>query len=305
MASVQGWGRETWGSGAWSAYAPLAVTGNGLTSSTTTPTVVTDQIISVTGLGTTLSIGDATAVGIANADPTGEELTSTVGDYTINTDHIFAITGVGATSSLGDTTESVEIRTGWNRDTDITTGAAIGWGDQQWGASGGSFAVSGNSLTISQGEETITTDQNISVTGTSLTSSIGTFAIAADGNITISPASEHQLTASVNDVDAAAEWVVYATGNSLTLSEGDVGTSVFVTGNSLTLSQGDATQETSYEAPSVEATSSVGTLNIVINVDFTLTGVSVTSSTGTLRGTFWSEVDDSQTAVWVEVDKAA
>ena len=305
MASVQGWGRETWGSGAWSAYAPLAVTGNGLTSSTTTPTVVTDQIISVTGLGTTLSIGDATAVGIANATPTGEELTSTVGDYTINTDHIFAVTGVGATSSLGDTTESVEIRTGWNRDTDITTGASIGGGDQQWGASGGSFAVSGNSLTISQGEETITTDQNISVTGTSLTSSIGTFAISADGNITISPASEHQLTASVNDVAADAEWVVYATGNNLTLSEGDVGTSVFVTGNSLTLSQGDATQETSYEAPSVEATSSVGTLNIVINVDFTLTGVSVTSSTGTLRGTFWSEVVDSQTAVWVEVDKAA
>ena len=305
MASVQGWGRETWGSGAWSAYAPLAVTGNGLTSSTTTPTVVTDQIISVTGLGTTLSTGTATAVGIANATPTGEELTSTVGDYTINTDHIFAITGVGATSSLGDTTECAEIRVGWNRDTDITTGAAIGWGDQQWGASGGAFAVSGNSLAISQGDETITTDQNITPTGASLTSSIGTFAIAADGNITISPASEHELTASVNDVTANAEWVVYATGNSLTLSEGDVGTSVFVTGNSLTLSQGDATQETLYEAPSVEATSSIGTLNIVTNVDFTLTGVSATSSTGTLRGTFWQEVDDSQTAVWVEVDKAA
>ena len=305
MASVSGWGRETWGSGAWSAYAPLAVTGNGLTSSISTPTVTTEQILTATGNGLTSSTNDVTVTTITNVNASGNPLTSTVGDYIINTDHIFAITGVGATSSLGDTTESVEIRTGWNRDTDITTGAAIGWGDQQWGASGGSFAVSGNSLTLSQGEETVTTDQNISVTGTSLASSIGSFAIAADGNITISPASEHQLTASVNDVLAEAEWVVYLTGNSLTLSEGDVGTSVFVTGNSLALSQGDATQETLYEAPSVEATSSLGTVNIRINVDFTLTGVSATSTTGTLRGTFWSQVDDSQTAVWVEVDKAA
>jgi hypothetical protein len=46
-------------------------------------------------------------------------------------------------------------------------------------------------------------------------------------------------------------------------------------------------------------------LNIQTDVTFTITGVSATSSTGTLRGTFWQEVDDSQTAVWVEVDKAA
>ena len=67
MASVQGWGRLTWGSGTWGQYAPVEATGVSLTSSTTTPTVVTEQIISVTGLGTTLSTGDATAVGIANA----------------------------------------------------------------------------------------------------------------------------------------------------------------------------------------------------------------------------------------------
>jgi len=38
----------------------------------------------------------------------------------------------------------------------------------------------------------------------------------------------------------------------------------------------------------------------------TLTGVSVTSSTGTLQGTFWSAVDDSNPDIsWTEVHKAA
>ena len=73
----------------------------------------------------------------------------------------------------------------------------------------------------------------------------------------------------------------------------------------MTSNIGDAGQESSYAATGNLLTSSPGTLNIRTDVVFTATGVSVTSSTGTLRGTFWQEVDDSQTAVWVEVDKAA
>ena len=53
MASIQGWGRETWSSGAWNEQAPVSVTGNGLTSSLGTETVATDQNISVTGVGLT------------------------------------------------------------------------------------------------------------------------------------------------------------------------------------------------------------------------------------------------------------
>ena len=73
----------------------------------------------------------------------------------------------------------------------------------------------------------------------------------------------------------------------------------------MTLNLGDAGQETSYLAPNVSATASIGALNIQTDVVFTATGNSATISLGTLRGTFWQEVDDSQTAVWVEVDKAA
>ena len=74
----------------------------------------------------------------------------------------------------------------------------------------------------------------------------------------------------------------------------------------MTASLGDETQETSYEAPSVSATASTGTVSIRTDVSFTITGVSATSTTGTLQGTFWSVVDDSNSDIsWTEVHKAA
>ena len=55
-------------------------------------------------------------------------------------------------------------------------------------------------------------------------------------------------------------------------------------------------------APSEEATTSVGQVNVEGSAVFTITGVSATSSTGTLGGIFWSVVDDSNSALtWKEV----
>ena len=66
MASVQGWGRLTWGSGAWNEYAPVTATGEGLTSSTEDVTIVTDQVISVSLDELTSTAGNAVATGIAD-----------------------------------------------------------------------------------------------------------------------------------------------------------------------------------------------------------------------------------------------
>jgi hypothetical protein len=308
MASVQGWGRLTWGSGAWDEYAPVDATGNGLTSSTTTPTVVTDQVISVTAAGLTSSVGTATGTGIANATPSGVVATwQPIGTYIVQSDYIFPITGTSATSSEGDVTTTVEIRAGWNRAKDITTGATIGWGDQQWGASGGSYAVSGEALTATSGTgSTVTTDQIISPTANGLTTSIGTYSITGDAGITIVAASEPELDVYTGSVAISISPTVEPAGQVGTTAVGDVLTSIFVTGVSATISEGDAVQETSYMAPSEEATVSIGTLNIQTDVTFTLTGVSATSSTGTLGGIFWSEVDDSNSSMsWTEVHKAA
>ena len=308
MASVQGWGRLTWGSGAWNEYAPVEATGEGLTSSTEDVTIVTDQVISVSLNQLTSNTEDVTATGIANATPGGNELEwKPIGTYVVQSDYIFPITGTSATSSEGDVTTTVEIRAGWNRSKDITTGAAIGWGDQQWGASGGSYAVTGEDLTATSGTgSTVTTDQILSPTADGLTTSIGTYSITGDAGITIVAASEPELDSYTGSVSIAISPTVEPAGQVGTSAVGDVLTSIFVTGVSATASEGDATQETSYMAPSEEATTSVGTVNIEGSAVFTITGVSATSSTGTLGGIFWSEVDDSNSSLsWTEVHKAA
>ena len=311
MASVQGWGRLTWGSGAWNEYAPVEATGEGLTSSTEDVTVVTDQIITIDVASTnelTSTAGNAVATGIANATPGGNELEwQPIGTYIVQSDYIFPITGTSATSSEGDVTTTVEIRAGWNRSKDITTGATIGWGDQQWGASGGSYAVTGEDLTATSGTgSTVTTNQILSPTAEGLTSSIGTYSITADAEVTVVAASEPELDADTGDVSISISPTVEPAGQVATSSVGDVLTSIFVTGVSATASEGDVIQETSYMAPSEEAETDVGSVSIQTDVSFTLTGVSATSSTGTLGGIFWSQVDDSNSSIsWTEVHKAA
>jgi hypothetical protein len=306
MASIQGWGRETWNSGAWSEQAPVSVTGNGLTSSLGTETVTTDQNISVTGIGLTSTAGTITATGIAEVNPTGIALTASLGEESLSTDQNISVTGLGTTLSVGNETTSVTKTTGWNRDTDINTGNSIGWSEQQWGAVGLSQALTGQALTASLGDESSATDQNISVTGLGTTSAIGTFSISGDGAITVVAGAETAMQSAVGTAEADPEFVVFPTGNQLTSNTGDVLTSVEITGLGMTSSLGDEEQETSYEAPSVSATSNAGTVNIRTDVSFTITGNSVTSATGTLQGTFWSQVDDSNSDIsWTEVHKAA
>ena len=306
MASVQGWGRLTWGSGAWNEYAPVDATGEGLTSSTEDVTVVTSSVISVSLDELTSTAGDATITGAVIVNASGTNLVATwqpIGTYIVQSDYIFPITGDYATSYEGDVTTTVEIRAGWNRSKDITTGAAIGWGDQQWGASGGSYAVTGEDLTATSGTgSTVTTDQILSPTAEGLTSSIGTYSITGDAGITIVAASEPELDSYTGSVAISISPTVEPAGQVGTSAVGDVLTSIFVTGVSATASEGDATQETSYMAPSEEATTSVGQVNVEGSAVFTITGVSATSSTGTLGGIFWSVVDDSNSALtWKEV----
>mgnify|MGYP001451441563 FL=1 len=74
MATVQGWGRRTWNSGAWNTFAPVAATGNGLTSSLGSSTLTGDCNITLTGIGTTSTTGTAVATGVAVATATGNAI---------------------------------------------------------------------------------------------------------------------------------------------------------------------------------------------------------------------------------------
>jgi hypothetical protein len=302
IASSFGWSNGAWGNGDNS----VSVTGIALTSSQGEETVTGTASITLPSVSLTATAGDAVATGAVDATPSGIALTSSFGSLTITTDQNISVTGIGMTSSLGDESVAVTKATGWNRDTDINTGSSIGWGDQQWGAVGLSQAVTGQALTASLGDESLSTDQNISVTGLGTTSSIGTFSISGDGQTTVVAGSETAMQSSVGTAEADPEFVVFPSGNALTSTVGTVETSIFVTGVGLTSSLGDETQETIYEAPSVSAESRTGDVSVIVSVDFTPTGLSVTSSTGTLQGTFWNQVDDSNSAIsWTEVHKAA
>ena len=65
MASVQGWGRQTWNSGAWNTFAPVDATGNGLTSSLGSLTLTGDCNITLSGIGVTSALGTAVGTGVA------------------------------------------------------------------------------------------------------------------------------------------------------------------------------------------------------------------------------------------------
>jgi hypothetical protein len=372
MASLQGWGRETWGSGAWGEYAPVAATGDGLTSSAAAPAITGDCNITLSGVYGTSTAGTATAEGIANVTVVqSQTLTSSTNDVTTTADAIVSPTANGLTSSLGEESVHTAVQQGWGRGYNQATGTEIGWGDNLWGTLTTSYALTGASATTSAGDAVASADVDITVTGQGATStagamipfafpsgvqaatSIGSYSITADATITVVAASEPELDASTGEVLIAISPGVYPTGEVLTGSLGsstitgdcnvtltaagltsslgeetiniDVDVSVTgerlfssvgdvtatadftitVTGQAMTSNLGDAGQESSYAATGNLLTSSPGTLQISTDVSFTATGNSATISTGTLRGTFWQEVDDSQTAVWVEVDKAA
>ena len=297
-----GWGNGAWGNG----NNTVSVTGIGLTSSLGEESVTGTASITLPSVALTSSTGTAVATGIAIASASGNQLTASLGTETVATDQNISVTGIGMTSSLGDETPAVTKTTGWNRDHDINTGSSIGWGNQQWGATGLSQALTGQALTASLGTETITTDQNISVTGNATTSSIGTFSISGDSQVTVVAASEPELDIFVGTAVSTIGKTAFPSGNQLTGSLGTVLTSIEITGLGMTSTLGEESQETIYTAPSVSATISIATLSPTIDVSFTTTGVSATSSTGPLQGTFWNQVDDSNSDIsWTEVHKAA
>ncbi len=313
MASIQGWGRETWGSGAWSEYAPINVTGQSATATVGTgSSVSTDQFIVVLGQYSTATAGDATASGIAFVVPDGQYSTASTDDAILSTSQIISVTLTDEeelTATLGDTTETGTRTTGWNRDTDINTGAAIGWGDQQWGAVGIAQSVSLDALTASTEDvASVTGDANQTLDSQVATwQPLGAYSVSGDNNITIVASPEHAVTTSTEDVTVYIAVEPPITGQYVTASVGDATAPALAqpTGQYVTASPGDLTQETIYTFTGVYSTAILGDAGSAGNADVSATGNQLTSSVGSLRITNWSIVDDSQTADWKNVSLAA
>jgi len=297
--------------------------GNLITSSLGTETVTGSCVVTPTGLGTTASLGEEQASGVFqsgwNRGAAGD--TGTIIGWSDNlwniTEQSYPVIGnslasnTGSMSFQGDVAPTI---TGVQAASAASTpGTSVFVTGVQSTSSIGTFSISGdNNLTIVVTEQgmvsaTGTLPQTVDIPGVSTTSSPGTITMTGDCNLTLTGVS---TTASLGDETATGGATTSVTGNALTLSEGDVtataGATVSVTGIGMTSTIGEASQASVYEAPSVAATISTGVLNIRIDVSFTPTGVSATSNTGNLQGTFWSVVDDSNSAIsWTEVHKAA
>ena len=281
MASVQGWGRQTWNSGAWNTFAPVDATGNGLTSSLGSLTLTGDCNITLTGIGTTSTVGTAVGTGVAEVAATGNAITSTLGTETVTGSSAHTVTGLGLQAQQGDETATGVAQSGWGRGANADTGEEIGWSDNLWNILESEYSVTGNQLSTGLGtvvasasvDPSITTGVGLQAstgvlggfaqaTGVSATSSIGTFSISGDSQLTIVAASEPEMDALVGTVAVEIGKTAFPSGNALSAS---LGTEV-VTGNAIVSPTG------------IGLTSSLGTEGIEIDVNLVGVGGFVTKT---------------------------
>ena len=314
---------STTGTAVATGIAQVNATGNPLTSSLGTETVTANSNVTLTGIGLTSALGEEDATGVPQSgwnrganQVTGQLIGWSDNLYgTLETE--YAVTGVSATSSAGDLAFQGDVAptiTGVELTSAATTpGTSVFVTGVSATSSIGTFSISGdNNTTIVVNEQGLvsragTLPITIDAAPQVITSSLGSSTITGDSNVTLTG---NGTTVSLGDEEASGSAPVDVTGIDVSINTNDViatgGAIVTPTAAGLTSSIGDASQETSYEAPSVSITSAVGTVNITTSVVFTITGNSVTSSVGNLQGTFWSQVDDSNSGIsWTEVHKAA
>ena len=253
-----GWGRKTWGASEWGD--------------------LSDEIVSVSGISGTFSIGSVTNTANADIDVTGIQLTSSQGTTVGGTSALIENPGpvtmsIGVGSStigigvpVGSVSATFSIGTATVDESQLT---GIGWGRKTWGnlAWGGAFSViaTGQTLTSSIGAAIGKTDVSVSVTSAGqLTSTFGSFSLQIDQDITVF-AAEDQLDFTIGSSDLEGDALVEVTSTgSLTGSMGTtvagLKTPVDVTGIQMTSSIGDINLiQTTIEQPSgIQATMSLG-----------------------------------------------
>jgi len=231
-------------------------------------------------------------------DATGVTLTSSVNDVGLILDITASPTGVSATAST-----TIQIREGWNRGLNVGDAliSSFSWNNGAWGNGDNIITVTGNGLTSSLGDETVTGTGSVTLPSVALTSTVDdvtvtTFAFAnPSGNI---------LTASLGTETVATDQNISVTGVSLTSSVGDETQTVTKTtgwnrdhdiNTGAEIGWGDQqwgavglSQALTGQALSV----SLGTETVATDQNISVTGVATTSSIGT-----FSISGDSQVTV--------
>jgi len=285
------WGEEAYGEGAWGVG-----DGTSINLGSTTPrgnavvqvTAVTALTISegtadaapdaeVTGVGMTITSGVGTVTAFANLDITGVQANFTIGNETISAEANVGVTGFQLTGSLGQLQyEAIYTLTG--AQSTLSTGNAFGGevveiqvttaSAQPWGEvtwGDGQWGQSVGTDIGIGGEEVAVPSVEVDVTGIELSSNTGNEAVTGDSNVSLTGIG---LDLQLGDEDAFTNVRINVSGN-------DVGTIV------------------------------IGDYLAGISAEASPTGVTMTSSSGTIGLNAWELVDPGTAPTWTVVDKAA
>ncbi len=254
MAST--WGASTWSSNSWGDD---------------------NNIVSVTGIGATASIGNESIVVDVNPIPTGIGMTSSVGTPTeIITVDVFP-SGISSTANLGIADAGPDaMLQGINFSANVGTLEAYnqeGWGRYfygqfVWGASGDwAFAEpTGIAMSANLGDETITADANLTLTGYAITATEGTVDPSPDATVTGIGFGMAVATGTV--ISGTAD--IDVTGIAMTATLGqetiDLNTPVDVTGIAMTavLSEESVTGDATAQCTGIALTMSLNSVNALI-----------------------------------------
>ena len=275
MATIQGWGRQTWNSGAWNTFAPVTATGNGLTSTVGSVTTITTNIFGVTGIQLTSSIGQAAQA--SEYATTGNAITSTLG------------------TMPNPTIVDNQLLTGWNRG--VGTSIPLGWDASSW--NNGDFilttsnGLSGSGATSAVGSVATSGASAIAPTGVSATSADGTAVATGVAN---ADATGNAITSSIGDSTETGSSTHTLTGIGLTAQIGDE-TASGVRQSGWNRGANQVTEEiigwsdnlwnileSEYALTGVQNTSNTGSLTYTGDVAPTITGVGLQSNAGVLGG---------------------
>jgi len=310
-ASKDAWGFEAWGAGAYGV-------GDGITANIGTAVITASATTSLTGVSLTPSVATAVAGASALVLPTGVSATTTLGN-----EFGGEVVEVPVTSPVNDE---------WGTEP---------WGQGFWGVGDGvtlfigspSFSITAEVAVtgVNAGTSLGTVEQNTiyDVTSATATTAVGSAFGGELVQVSVSTASTQPWG---NEAWGAGQWGqsvgtdisigqdsilipsidVIATGVSCTPSLGSVsisGTaSLSVTGQALSVQLGDEDAFTNVTANVTG--NSIGTIVIGdflagISVLVEPTGVTGTSTTGTIGLNAWEIVDPGLQPTWTEVDKAA
>ena len=237
----------------------------------------TDELVVLTGVSATTSIGDVTSGANQGWGRAGwsEE------PYGESDNPVVTLTGQSSTISLGTTTESNQ--TGWGR---------LSWGIADWGEGRDeTISVTGFELTTSPGSINTEVVYLLEMIGSnhSLTSSVGSPQVDGEIGVPLTGVSAEFATPTMSYVGTLVGWGRDAWGdNSWGESPNQV---ISLVGQDATASVGAPTLEFAYELSSQVATTSVGSLSFVISPTVSLTGQEATSDEGLLGLAFGTSTE--------------